>query len=174
MNIETPSLDITPTAEQQEEQQEVQGLDAPVVVREITLKAKDGESLIVRSDYCSLSTFLHTLVESDQETNEIPLDIIKDKQMLQIIVDFLNLHKGKEPQKISEPLKSVNLKECTTVENANFIETLYAKGGNKLMYDILAVANFLSISSLLQLTCSKLASLIKAKPVESIRTILAP
>lgn len=88
------------------------------------------------------------------------------------VVRYINSHRTKIPPAIEKPLRSKIMKDvCACPWDARFIDEIGED--RQLLYDVILLANYLNIQSLLHLACAKVASLIKGKPLEQIKNILA-
>lgn len=70
-----------------------------------------------------------------------------------------------EPEEIPKPLKSSNLAEIVSEFDCKFIDL----DDLEAIFDIIMAANYLDIKSLLDLSCAKIATLIRGKTPEEIR-----
>ena len=110
-----------------------------------------------------LATMLPPTDEEVTETIEIPVIQVK-KSILQKVTEFM-VHHSQEPMKeIEKPLISANMSEVVTPWYADFIDV-----EKDTLYEMIAAANYMSIQPLLDLTCAKVASMIKGKSPEQIR-----
>ena len=92
------------------------------------------------------------------------------KNILKLIVDYLNHHDGKIPAEIGRPIRSVKMEHIVEDPwDAEFIDSL----SKKVIFQIILGANYLDIPSLLHLGCAKIATFIKGKSEEEIKIILA-
>jgi len=92
-------------------------------------------------------------------------------EVLAIVVQYMEHHKGTEPPIVEKPLRSKIMKDV--VKDPWDAELLDKIGENRqLLYDLTLAANYLDIKSLMHLGCAKVASLIKGQPLEKIRDIL--
>ncbi|CAE6951530.1 Skp1 [Symbiodinium sp. CCMP2456] len=87
------------------------------------------------------------------------------------VIDYCKYHKDNPPEEIGKPLKSTNLVECGVSEwDSEYVnieqEAHYAA---YVLFELILAANYLDIKSLLDLTCAKVASMIKGKNTEEIR-----
>merc|ERR1719472_477792 len=69
------------------------------------------------------------------------------------------------PAEIQKPLKSANLAECGVCE----WDVEYVEIEQEILFELILAANYLDIKPLLDLTCAKVASMIKGKTPEEIR-----
>jgi S-phase kinase-associated protein 1 len=118
-----------------------------------------------------ISTLVKTAVESDDGANEVAIPAVEG-DILELILNYMNQHKGTEPPLVDKPLRSKVMKDvCKTSFDAEYIDDI---GENRQqLYDLILAANYMDIKSLLHLGCAKVASLIKGQPVEKVKDILA-
>ena len=64
-----------------------------------------------------------------------------------------------------QPLRSANLADIVPEWDAKFVEV-----EQEMLFELILAANFMDIKSLLDLTCAKVASMMKGKTPEEIRT----
>jgi len=92
-----------------------------------------------------------------------------DADSLNHVCRYLRHHNGKQPAEIAKPIRSIKMEKI--VEDgwdATFINS-FAK---KDLFKLTLAANCMSITSLLHLTCAKVATMIKGKSPEEIKQIL--
>lgn len=90
---------------------------------------------------------------------EIPLPNVK-ADTLKKVIQYCEHYKSMEPPEIDKPLKSTNLVENRVPEwDASYIDIEKLED----LLDLILAANYLDIKSLLELSCAKVASLIKGK-----------
>ena len=99
------------------------------------------------------------------------------------MIDYCKYHKDNPPEEIQKPLKSTNLVECGVSEwDSEYVnieqEAHYAVSWEfselafgEVLFELILAANYLDIKSLLDLTCAKVASMIKGKNTEEIRIL---
>lgn len=161
----------TETTETKEVQ--VQGLDGLELDNDetITLISKDEKSFDVNTLNATISILVKTSRDADKDATEVPIPGV-DGDILELIVQYMNHHKGTDPDIIEKPLRSKVLKEvCNDPWDAQFIDDI-GEDRQKL-YDLILAANYMDVKSLLHLGCAKVASLIKGQPLEKIKDILA-
>merc|ERR1711985_226979 len=73
------------------------------------------------------------------------------------IIDYCRYHKDNPPEEIQKPLKSTNLMECGVSE----WDSEHVNIEQEVLFELILAANYLDIKSLLDLTCAKVASMIK-------------
>lgn len=119
-----------------------------------------------------ISTLIKTAVESDADAASVSVPGVK-AHVLKLIVEYMNHHKGVEPNLIEKPLRSKIMKDvCQDPFDAQFIDQIGED--RQLLYDLILGANYMHVNSLLHLGCAKVASLIKGQPLEKIKGILSP
>ena len=129
------------------------------------LKSGQGEIFEVDAEVASMSTFIKGMIEGGFDpAEEMPIPNVKSGVLAKII-DYCKHHKDALPEEIGRPLKSKNLLECGVSEWDNkFVDI-----EQDLLFELVLAANYMDIKHLLDLTCAKLASLIKDKTPEEIR-----
>lgn len=114
----------------------------------------------------SLSKMLLKMVDSS-DSLVIPFDVA----VVESVVTYLNHHQGTIPVLIMKPLRSkLMIDNCADAWDASFIDRAGAK--RLQLFNLILAANYLAIPSLVDLGCAKVASLIKAEPLELFETIL--
>ena len=138
----------------------------------IKIQTSDLQQHDLKEELYKYSLYLKNLVETskdissenDVENLSVKLDNI-DSSVFQKILDFLEIYNIKPFQKIDKPLKSDDLSYCVSEEYIAFLDTMEME----LLFEVIKAANFLEIESLLDLTCAKVATMLKGKTVEEIR-----
>merc|ERR1711964_399428 len=91
--------------------------------------------------------------------------------ILDLIVEYLQIHDGKVPAEIAKPIRSVKMEKI--VENPRDVDFINDEEmTKKRIFQIILAANYMDIKSLLHLGCAKIATLIKGKSPEEIKRIL--
>ena len=75
------------------------------------------------------------------------------------ILEYCEYHKKDTPPEIEKPLKSNNLADAVCAWDVKYIDIENIEE----IFDIVLAGNYLHISSLMELACAKIASLIKGK-----------
>ena len=102
--------------------------------------------------------------DEEEQEQEIPLVNVKSK-VLGKVIEFCKWHSENGPMKeIEKPLKSPNMSEVVGEWDANFVTI-----EQEMLFELILAANYMDIKSLLDLTCAKVASMIKGKTPEEIR-----
>ena len=135
----------------------------------INITSSDLENHVMSKNLYQHSKYLKNLVISSQEISEeivssVPLNNVSSIVLIKII-DFLEKYDNSPFEKIEKPLKSDDLSYCVGTEYLDFLESMEME----LLFEVIKAANFLEIESLLDLTCAKVATMLKGKSVEEIR-----
>lgn len=143
-------------------EEDIQGLDADDD-DQLNLISQDQTSFTVSTKVACLSELVKTMAETDQDERNIPLPNVK-ANVLAKVVEYLNYHVNNPAAEIDKPLKSANMTEVVSQWDAQFVEV-----DQELLFELILAANYMDIKSLLDLTCAKVASMIKGKTPEQIR-----
>merc|ERR1712035_104568 len=120
-------------------------------------------------DYAKQSKLVANILEGDSDASEIQVKQV-DGATLELIVRYLEHHKGSTPAEIAKPIRSVKMEKIVEDEwDAKFINGL----PKKTVFQIILGANYMDVKSLLHLGCAKIATLIKGKSPEEIKKILS-
>lgn len=137
----------------------------------IKIQTSDLKYSSIKEDLYKYSEYLNNLVETskdisseNEEDLSIKLENI-DSSVFFKITEFLELYNKDPFKKIDKPLKSDDLSYCVGKEYIIFLDTMEME----LLFEVIKAANFLEIESLLDLTCAKVATMLKGKSVEEIR-----
>mmetsp|Transcript_13578 Transcript_13578/g.26190 ORF Transcript_13578/g.26190 Transcript_13578/m.26190 type:complete len:173 (+) Transcript_13578:125-643(+) len=131
-----------------------------------TLVSKEGEKREVPMEVAQMSVLVKEMTDEDNgdETNpEIPLPNVAIK-VLDKVIEFCKHHVKEPMQEIEKPLKSPNMNEVVSEWDARFVDI-----DQETLFELILAANYLDIKPLLDLTCAKVASMIKNKSPEEIR-----
>ena len=79
----------------------------------------------------------------------------------------MTYYKDKNPKDIPKPMPSANLSEVIDDWDVKFINSIELDN----VFDLINAANYMDIPSLLDLSCAKIASLMKGKTAQEIRTM---
>ncbi|CAE7268978.1 RAD5B [Symbiodinium necroappetens] len=138
--------------------------DEAMAEDKLKLKSSQGEIFEVDPEVATMSTLIKNMVEDSGTDEEIPLPNVKTA-ILSKVIDYCKYHKDNPPEEIQKPLKSTNLVECGVSE----WDSEYVNIEQEVLFELILAANYLDIKSLLDLTCAKVASMIKGKNTEEIR-----
>lgn len=130
----------------------------------VTIQCED-ETFKVDVDVAKQSVILSNMMEDVGADGPINISNIK-KDTMRKVIEFCEYYKSKKLQTIQKPLQSADLSSAITEEwYVKFIDLEKVDD----IIDIVIAANFLDIDPLTELSCAKLASLMKGKSVEDIR-----
>ena len=127
------------------------------------LMCKDGEVLEVDVAVASQSVLIKGLIEDSGTDEEIPISQVS-KHIMEKIITFMEHMKDNAPPEIEKPLSSTDLSQVVDQWHADYVNV-----DQEMLFEIVMAANYLDIKPLLELSCAKVASLIKGKSVQEIR-----
>jgi S-phase kinase-associated protein 1 len=102
--------------------------------------------------------------DGDEDVAEIPLPNVKGA-VLQKVIEFCTHHKDEPMTEIEKPLKSQNMADVVQKWYADYVDVEQV-----VLFELILAANYMDIKPLLDLTCATVASMIKGKTPEEIRT----
>ncbi|XP_021809126.1 SKP1-like protein 11 [Prunus avium] len=129
---------------------------ASVEMKKITLKSDDGEIFEVEEAVAMQSQTIRHMVEDDCADGAIPLQNVTSN-ILAKVIEYCKKHH-------EEDADGEKNKEDIENWDAGFV-----KVDQCTLFDLILVANYLNIKSLLDLTCQTVADMIKVKTPEEIR-----
>lgn len=127
------------------------------------LKSQEGETFKVARKVAMQSELIKTMWEGDKDETEIPLPNVKTA-ILKKVIEYMRYHATNPAKDIEKPLKSANMREVVSEWDADFVEVI-----QETLFELILAANYMDIKPLLDLTCAKVASMIKGKSPEEIR-----
>jgi len=142
---------------------EVKGLDDAGDDEVLKLVSQEQEKVPVPKKVAMMSELVKTMAEGDKEEKEIPLPNVKSA-VLNKVVAYMKYHVDNPAKEIEKPLKSANMNEVVSQWDADFVDV-----DQELLFELILAANYMDIKPLLDLTCAKVASMIKGKTPEQIR-----
>jgi len=142
---------------------EVKGLDADIADENLKLVSQEEEKFTVPKKVALMSELVKTMAEGDKEETDIPLPNVKSAVLTKVI-GYMKYHSENPPKEIEKPLKSANMAEVVTQWDADFVDV-----DQEMLFELILAANYMDIKPLLDLTCAKVASMIKGKTPEQIR-----
>ena len=131
-------------------------------IEQVNIISKENESFTISKEVSQLSELLKTILEDENE-NEIYLKIVSS-QYLKKVIEFMNYYSTNPFEEIQKPLKSPNLKDFLSDWYISFLDI-----DNDTLFELISVSNYLDIKPLLDLTCAKVATMIKGKDTSEIR-----
>ena len=133
----------------------------------LVLVSSDSQKIEIDSESAQKSHLLKGLMTDFNSSQEpIPIPDIK-ADILNKVVEYLTYYKGKNPKDIPKPMPSANLSEIIDEWDVKFINGIELDS----VFDLINAANYMDIPSLLDLSCAKIASLLKGKTAQEIRTM---
>ena len=130
----------------------------------VKLVCKDGEVVEVERSIAEQSTLVKGLIDDGDIEEEIPLANTK-KATLDKVINFCQYIKDNAPPQIDKPLRSTELSDVTTPWYTDFVNGLEQEE----LFELILASNYLDIKPLLELTCAKVATMIKNKTIPEIR-----
>jgi len=124
------------------------------------------DGIFVSKKAACLSDLVKCMIEDDddEQVSEIPLEEVS-KDILELIVEFLNKHENDPMKEIPKPITTNNIHELVGEWDANFVDKLDVN----VLFSLMTAANYMDIPSLLDLTLTKLACLVKGKTLPEVK-----
>ena len=133
----------------------------------LVLVSSDNQKIEIDTESAQKSHLLKGLMTDFNSSQEpIPIPDIK-ADILKKVVEYLTYYKGKNPKDIPKPMSSANLSEIIDEWDVKFINGIELDS----VFDLINAANYMDIPSLLDLSSAKIASLLKGKTAQEIRTM---
>jgi len=136
----------------------------------LTLKSggQDPQTFEISKGHAELSKFVTTILEGDSEATSIEIRQVP-AETLSHVVDYLKHHKGKEPDPLPCPVRSIHMSQIVSDKwDAQWIDAF----DKKTIFEVILAANYMDIKSLLHLGCAKIATLIKQLDQKEINRII--
>ncbi|CAB9519899.1 phase kinase-associated protein 1 [Seminavis robusta] len=133
----------------------------------INLVSAEGDSSPVPLSVAKMSELVRSMMDEeaeDDDVKEIPLPNVKS-QVLHKVIEFCEHHLKEPMTEIEKPLKSNSMSDVVQKFYADFVDIEQV-----LLFELILAANYMDIKPLLDLTCATVASMIKGKTPEDIRT----
>lgn len=146
----------------EQKEDEVLGLDDDLDSM-LQLVSQELEKFSLPRKIAFMSELVKTMAEGDKKESEIPLPNVK-AEVLNKVVQYMKYHANKPAEVIEKPLESANMKQVVAQWDADFVDV-----DQELLFELILAANYMDIKPLLDLTCAKVASMIKGKTPEQIR-----
>ncbi|KAK1441863.1 skp1/btb/poz domain superfamily like protein [Babesia gibsoni] len=132
----------------------------------VKLISSEGDVFTVDRKALSMSTVLNNMLmhyDEDSEVEPVPLKNISTSTLAKIL-DYCRFHVDNPAKPIPKPLRTNKLSDVVSQWDLQFVDV-----DKEVLFDIMMAENFLDIKPLLELTCAKIASMIKGKTPEEIR-----
>ncbi|GBE62289.1 glyco FP21 [Babesia ovata] len=132
----------------------------------VQLVSAEGDVFTVERQVVSLSVVLNNAIKDYDDTSELePIKLPEiSTRILGKVIDYCRYHWDNPAKPIPKPLKSARLNEFVCPWDFEFVNV-----SKEVLFELIMAENFLDIKPLLDLTCAKLASMIKGKSVQDIR-----
>ena len=130
----------------------------------ITLITKETEKVKVNSGISRMSELIKGIIE-DSSNEEIPIEQIM-KETLDIIIVYAEHHNYRNPIFLPCPLPSSDLSDYMDEWHIKFLKNL----SPTTFSELLQAANYLQMKSLLNILLGFLASQVREKSVDALRT----
>lgn len=124
-----------------------------------------NEEITAEIKFVLQSELIKTMIEGDEEAKHIPLPNV-EPNIFNKVLEYMTHHHKNPPKEIERPIRSADPKECFSDWDAKFIDV-----DQDMLFQIILAANYLDMKPLLDLTCAKVASMMKGKSPEEIRTL---
>ena len=134
------------------------------MAEKVTLVTSEGEEVEVDKEIAIKSVLIKSMIDDSSADESIPLPNVK-KAILDKVIEFCNYIKDNPPPEIEKPLKTANMSEIVAPWFVKFVDL-----EKEVLFETILAANFLDIKPLLELSCAKVASLIKGKSIPEIRS----
>jgi len=146
----------------------------------LTLVSSQGDSFEVDGKVAMMSELVKTMIggiedeggssngSAGSRSQEIPLPNVKTEVLVKVIdyckhqVEYCKHHGAVAP--IQKPLVDSDMKKVVPAWDADFVDL-----EQETLFELILAANYMDIKPLLDLTCAKVASMIKGKTPEQIR-----
>jgi len=152
----------------QEEEEDVGGLDDDVEVLTLKSGGQNPQTFEINKSDAELSKFVTTILEGDAQATSIEIRQVPP-ETLKHVVTYLQHHKGKEPDPLPCPVRSIHMAQIVSDKwDAQWIDAF----DKKTIFEIILAANYMDIKSLLHLGCAKIATLIKQLDQKEINRII--
>eukprot|EP00923_Selenidium_pygospionis_P036288 GHVN01063672.1.p1 GENE.GHVN01063672.1~~GHVN01063672.1.p1 ORF type:complete len:172 (+),score=42.31 GHVN01063672.1:45-560(+) len=136
----------------------------------VKLTTKDNVSFEMSKGAACMSHLIANMIAETGLSEAIPLHNV-DSNTLRKIIEWCEYHKDKPPPVVAKPLKSSVMTELVDAWDAEFIDP-QPPNPPLAHEDVIALTlatNYMDIPGLLELSCAKIASLIRNKTPEQIR-----
>merc|ERR1711971_536120 len=147
---------------------DVGGLDDDVELLTLKSGGQQPKSFEINKADAELSKFVTTILEGDAQATSIEIRQVPPAT-LKHVVEYLQHHKGKEPDPLPCPVRSIHMAQIVSDKwDATWIDAF----DKKTIFEIILAANYMDIKSLLHLGCAKIATLIKQLDQKEINRII--
>ena len=131
----------------------------------VKLISQEGSEMEVDADVAQYCVLIKSMIEDAGPDEDIPLPNVK-KAILEKVIEFCQHIREQPMEEIEKPLKSDNLRDIVPAWYADFVDV-----EQETLFEVVLAANYLDLKPLLELSCAKVASMIKGKSVQEVRTL---
>ena len=125
------------------EEMDVDGLDDDSCDVQLTLISKDEKKFTIDKKTSLISNLVKTTVETDETATEVPIPGVKS-DILELVLQYMNQHKGVEPPIIEKPLRSKVMADVVKdAWDAPFIDGIGES--RQQLYDLILVKTHINI-----------------------------
>jgi len=154
--------------QEEPEEEEQGGLDDDVTVLTLKSGGQQPKSFEISGKCAELSKFVTTILEGDADATVIEIRQVPPETLAHV-VEYLQHHKGKEPDPLPCPVRSIHMNQIVSDKwDATWIDAF----DKKTIFEVILAANYMDIKSLLHLGCAKIATLIKQLDQKEINRII--
>jgi len=129
----------------------------------LKLVSSEGQTFEVEESVATNSQLIKNMVEDSGTDEEIPLPNVKSA-ILEKVIEYCRHLKEEAPSEIEKPLKTQVMQDIVSAWEAAFIDM-----EQEMLFELILAANYLDIKPLLDLSCAKVATMLKGKTPEEIR-----
>ena len=137
----------------------------------VVLVSKEGERRVVSQGVAEAGKVVKTILseevkEEDGEAEEIPLPNVSTL-ILDEVIAFMEMNAQEEMRVLPRPLPSSGLEGCVQECFLSFVNRL----SWEVLFEVVLAANYLEVDGLLNLTCAKIATVVKGKSPEELNEL---
>ena len=131
----------------------------------VKVVAEEGEEVEIDRKIAEMSKLIKEILDGkdDDDDESIPIPNVK-KATLEKVIGFCEHHLEDALPEIEKPLKTNNLSDVVPEFYGTYIDIEVEP-----LYELILAANYLDIRELLELSCAKVASLMRGKTIPEIR-----
>ncbi|CAN6219173.1 unnamed protein product [Urochloa humidicola] len=138
----------------------------------ITLISSDNEKFEVAESVATLSQTIRHMIEDGCTDGGVPLPNVTGK-ILAMVIEYCNKHasSGAEADAAGEGSSSSAAAAVPSTEELKKFDDGFLEVDQVTLFDLILAANYLDVKGLLDITCQKVADMMKGKQPEEIREI---
>ena len=125
---------------------------------------EEGTEVEIDTKIAEMSKLIKEILDGkdDDDDESIPIPNVKEATLTKV-VEFCQHHLEDPLPEIEKPLKTNNLSDVVPEFYGNYIDIEVEP-----LYELILAANYLDIRDLLELSCAKVASLMRGKTIPEI------